>query len=118
MDETDLNEWNVPSSDDEQVCAEEGEDQEEEKREIPLKVLVLYSEIEKKGFIELKVEECRRGVKENIVQSCVVFKEEESQRVDDRAEERNTSSSKEIPVKQVNSPAKLNIEKDKWVFKT
>ena len=113
MAETDIDEWNVPSSDDEQECAKEGQDEEEGKREIPLKVLVLYREIEKKGFIQLKVEECRRGVKENIVESCVVFKEGQNQRVDDKDEERNGSIRKEIPGKETNSAAKLNIENDK-----
>lgn len=52
------NEWNVPSSDGEEDSSE-AQSQGEEKWEVPLKVLLLYSEIEKNGFIELKVKECR-----------------------------------------------------------
>ena len=51
--------WNVPSSDGEEDSAEAAQIQGEKKWEIPLKVLQLYSEIEKNGYIELKVQEYR-----------------------------------------------------------
>ena len=53
------NDWNIPSSDGEEDSSEAAQSQGEGKWEIPLKVLLLYSEIERKGFIELKVKECR-----------------------------------------------------------
>ena len=53
------NDWNIPSSDGEEDSSEASQSQGEGKWEIPLKVLLLYSEIEKIGFIELKVKECR-----------------------------------------------------------
>ena len=55
------NDWNIPSSDGEEDSSETAQSQGEGKWEIPLKVLLLYSEIEKNGFIELKVKECRIG---------------------------------------------------------
>lgn len=55
------NDWNIPSSDGEEDSSEAAQSQGEGKWEIPLKVLLLYSEIENNGFIELKVKECRSG---------------------------------------------------------
>jgi len=55
------NDWTIPSSDGEEDSSEASQSQGEGKWEIPLKVLLLYSEIEKNGFIELKVKECRSG---------------------------------------------------------
>lgn len=111
MAETDLNEWDVPNSDDEQVSCKDEQNQEEEKWEIPLKVLLLYREIEKNGIIELKVKECRRGIKEDIVQNCSLFNEEDSQRISNQVEDVN--SGKEIPGKHVMSAARIVMEKDK-----
>jgi len=90
MTETDKNDWNVPSSDDEQDSSTAGKTQGKDQWEIPLKVLLLYSEIEKNGVIELKVKECRRS-KENVIQSFAVSKEGEIHRVSDAAEEKNGS---------------------------
>lgn len=67
-------EWNVPSSDGEEDSGEAAQSQGEEKWEVPLNVLLLYSEIEKNGFIELKVKECRSG--ENSISSEI--KEQEN----------------------------------------
>ena len=109
MCDTDINEWNVPNSDDELVSCQEGHDPEEEIWDIPLKVLLLYSEIEKKGFIELKVKECRSDPKENTVQSGTFLNEGESERANSPAEEitRGKQISDEV------SATKLIIERDK-----
>ena len=110
MAATDVNEWNVPNSDDEQDNSEVKQNQGEDKLKIPLKVLLLYSEIEKNSFIELKVKECRRGVKENIVQSSTVVKEQERDAVNVPTEETNTSP---IDVgKNAISAANVDIEKE------
>ncbi|XP_068670646.1 PAXIP1-associated glutamate-rich protein 1-like [Montipora foliosa] len=109
MCDTDINEWNVPNSDDELVSCQEGHDPEEEIWDIPLKVLLLYGEIEKKGFIELKVKEYRSDPKENTVQSGTFLKEGESERANSPAEEitRGKQISDEV------SATKLTIERDK-----
>lgn len=83
-------EWNVPSSDgeeEEEDSCEAAQSQGEEKWEVPLKVLLLYSEIEKKGFVELKVKECRSGeaISLDVPKSCTI-NQQESPTVSDPAE--------------------------------
>ena len=110
MAATDTNEWNVPNSDDEQDNSEVKQNQGEDKSEIPLKVLLLYSEIEKNSFIELKVKECRRSMKENVVQSSIEVKEQKRDTVSVPVEE--TSTSPEDVGKNAISAANVDVEKD------
>ena len=57
---SDEDDWNVPYSEDE---GDSSKSNEGEKWEIPLHVLLLYSKIEKKGFLEVQVnKECRSGL--------------------------------------------------------
>lgn len=70
------NDWYVPSSDGEEDSPEAAQSQGEEKWEVPLKVLLLYSEIEKNGFIELKVKECRSSNNVDLDKSCTVKEQE------------------------------------------
>ncbi|KAL9966083.1 hypothetical protein ACROYT_G024099 [Oculina patagonica] len=79
------NDWNVPSSDGEEDSPEAAQSQGEEKWEVPLKVLLLYSEIEKNGFIELKVKECRSGENLDVPKSDTV-KEQETPKESDATE--------------------------------
>ncbi|KAK2548009.1 hypothetical protein P5673_031893 [Acropora cervicornis] len=108
MSETKTNEWNVPSSDDELSICEDGQNLEDERLEIPLKVLLLYSEIEKRGFIELKVKEFRDDTKQSAVQSSALSKEVESQTLHTPADN-ETKQSKEVG--ETASAGKLIIEK-------
>lgn len=93
------NDWNIPSSDGEEDSSDAAQSQGEGKWEIPLKVLLLYSEIEKNGFIELKVKECRSGE--------MVKKQEPSKENDatkENASPETTGSDETVP---------QNLEKEK-----
>lgn len=105
-------EWNVPKSDDEQDSSEAKGNKVEDELDIPLKVLLLYREIEKNGFIELKVKECRRSVKENVVQLCEEEKGEEGKDkvINSTAEETSTVLE---PDGKLNAIFAANVEKDK-----
>ena len=97
------NDWNIPSSDGEEDSSEAAQSQGEGKWEIPLKVLLLYSEIERKGFIELKVKECRSDE--------TLKKQElstESDATKENASPETTGSDEGVP---------QNLEKEKWVYK-
>ena len=108
MCETETNEWNVPNSDDELTICEDGQNQGDESLKIPLKVLLLYSEIEKRGFIELKVKEFRDDTKQSAVQSSALSKDVESQKLHTPADY-ETKQSKEV--EETASAGKLTIEK-------
>lgn len=95
------NDWNIPSSDGEEDSSEAAQSQGQEKREVPLKVLLLYSEIEKNGFIELKVKECRSGE---------TVKKQEIPKESDAAKE---NASPETSGNDESEPQ--NLEKEKWV---
>lgn len=109
------NEWNVPCSDGEEDSSEAAQSQGEEKWEVPLKVLLLYSEIEKNGFIELKVKEYRSDetISLSLIddpKSCAV-KEEETPKDGDTTEENGnpeTSGNYQDIVDQ-----NIDIEKEK-----
>ena len=108
---TSADEWNVPKSDDEQDGFEAKGNKVEDELEIPLTVLLLYREIEKNGFIELKVKECRRSVKENVVQPCEEEKGEERKDkvINSTAEETSTV----LQPDGKNAIFAANVEKDK-----
>lgn len=112
MAATCTDEWNVPKSDDEQESSEAKGNKVEDELDIPLKVLLLYREIEKNGFIELKVKECRRSVKENVVQPCEEEKGEEGKdkAINSTAEETSTVLE---PDGKLNAIFAANVEKDK-----
>ena len=105
------NEWNVPCSDGEEDSSETAQSKAEEKWEVPLKVLLLYSEIEKNGFIELKVEEYRSDEAVSLTddsKSCAV-KEQETPKDGDATEE---SGNPEISGNYQDT-VHQNIEKEK-----
>ena len=97
------NDWNIPSSDGEEDSCDAAQSQVGGKWEIPLKVLLLYSEIEKNGFIELKVKECRSS---ETVKKQELLKENDATKVDTSPE--TTGSDETVP---------QNLEKEKWVYK-
>ena len=100
--------WNVPSSDGEEDSAEAVQSQSGKEREIPLNVLRLYSEIEKNGYLELKVKECRSGVN-NVVSEAREQENEEAEELDEATADIKTTENDETPV----VPA---TDKDKWVY--
>ena len=100
--------WNVPSSDGEEDSAEAVQSQSGKEREIPLNVLRLYSEIEKNGYLELKVKECRSGVN-NVVSEAREQENEEAEELDEAIADIKTTENDETPA----VPA---TDKDKWVY--
>ena len=102
--------WNVPSSDGEEDSAEAVQSQSGKEREIPLNVLRLYSEIEKNGYLELKVKEYRSGVN-NVVSEA---REQENE----EAEELNEATADIKTTEKDETPAVPATDKDKWVYET
>ena len=100
--------WNVPSSDGEEDSAEAVQSQSGKEREIPLNVLRLYSEIEKNGYLELKVKEYRSGVN-NVVSEVREQENEEAEELNEATADIKTTENDETPA----VPA---TDKDKWVY--
>lgn len=100
--------WNVPSSDGEEDRAEAVQSQSGKEREIPLNVLRLYSEIEKNGYLELKVKEYRSGVN-NVVSEVREQENEEAEELNEATADIKTTENDETP----DVPA---TDKDKWVY--
>lgn len=88
--------WNVPSSDGEEDSAEAVQSQSGKEREIPLNVLRLYSEIEKNGYLELKVKEYRSGVN-NVVSEAREQENEEAEELNEATADIKTTENDETP---------------------